>query len=147
EPTEESAQEEISQLIDMLYNKDETARYICRKIYRYYVYYDISSELDNTIINEMAATFKANNFKIQPVLEELFKSRHFYEANAGVSDNNFGSIIKSPLDLTLGTLSFFNAHIPDHTTDLTNFYEAMTNLIRIMRGMGMDFYQPVEVAG
>src|SRR5690606_33545040 len=53
----------------------------------------------------------------------------------------------SPLDLTLGTLSFFNAHIPDPSTDLTNFYEAMTNLIRIMRGMGMDFYQPVEVAG
>lgn len=146
-PTAESALDEISQLIDMLYAQEETARYICRKIYRYYVYYDIPKELDDSIIKEMAATFKANNFKIQPVLEELFKSQHFYEATGGVTDDTFGSIIKSPLDIALGTIKFFNVVVPDYTANTAVFYETSKNLLKKIEGQGMNIYEPVEVAG
>lgn len=146
-PTEESALDEISQLIDLLYSKEETARYVCRKIYRFYVYYDIPKELNDTIIKEMAATFRANNFKIQPVLEELFKSQHFYEAAGGNGDDNFGSIIKSPLDLLTGTIKFFNVTIPDYTSETSMFYDTTKDLIKKMKGQGLDFYEPVEVAG
>ena len=146
-PTEESALDEISQLIDLLYSKEETARYICRKIYRFYVYYNIPQELDDTIIKGMADTFKANNFKIQPVLEELFKSQHFYEAAGGNGDDNFGCIIKSPLDLLTGTIKFFNVSIPDYVSETSLFYETTKDLIKKMKGQGLDFYEPVEVAG
>lgn len=145
--TEESALDEISQLIDLLYSRPETARYICRKLYRYFVYYHIPQELDDTIINEMANTFAANNFKIQPVLEDLFQSKHFYEAAGGVSDDSFGGIIKSPLDLAMGTIKFFQVAIPDYVSNTAIFYETTKDLIKKMGDQGLNFYEPVEVAG
>jgi len=138
---------DISQLIDLLYSQGETARYICRKIYRYYTYYNIPKELDDTIISEMAATFTSNNFKIQPVLEELFKSTHFYEADTGVTDDSYGGIIKSPLDLVLGTIKFFNIQMPDYVSSTETYYETSGDLLKKMKAQGMEFYEPIEVAG
>lgn len=147
--TEESALDEISQLVDMIYAKPETARNICRRIYRFYVYHDITQAIDDTIIAEMANTFTANGFKLQPVLEELFKSQHFYEAGAGVNDDNFGGIIRSPLDLVIGTLRFFElqTQIPDYLTASAEFYAVSGGLINSLSGMGMHFYEPYDVAG
>lgn len=146
-PTEASAYDEIHQLIEMLYSKPETARNICRRIYRYYVYHDITQELDDTIIAEMANTFQQNDYKLQPVLEDLFKSQHFYDAAAQTSDDSFGGIIKSPLDLIIGTYRFFDIKLPNATADVENFYNYTGELIGAMSGMGMHFYQPFDVAG
>lgn len=146
-PTLASALDEISQLIDMIYEQEETARNICRKIYRFYVYHEVSETLHNTIIAEMANTFRANGFKLQPVVENLLRSQHFYEAAAGYNDDNFGGIIKSPLDLIVGTLRFFNYPIPDSTTNAPSFYEMNGEIINLANDQGMSFYQPFDVAG
>lgn len=146
-PTLESALDEISQLIDMIYEQEETLLHICRKIYRYYVYHEIPEALHNTIIAEMANTFRLNGFKLQPVVENLLRSQHFYEAAAGVDDDQFGSIIKSPLDLIVGTLRFFNYPVPDITVDPAGFYETTEEIISLADNQGMSFYQPFDVAG
>lgn len=145
--TEASAIDEIGQLIDLLYAQEETARYICRKIYRFFVYSHISPTVETEIIQEMANTFKANGFKIQPVLEELFQSQHFYEASTGVEDDHFGGVIKSPLDLIMGTLLFFEVQLPDYTQDPSGFYETTDNILKLLEGQGLSFYEPIEVAG
>jgi hypothetical protein len=131
----------------MIYEQEETARNICRKIYRFYVYHEVSETLHNTIIAEMANTFRANGFKLQPVVENLLRSQHFYEAAAGYNDDNFGGIIKSPLDLIVGTLRFFNYPIPDSTTNAPSFYEMTGEIINLANDQGMSFYQPFDVAG
>ncbi|MEP2771896.1 MAG: DUF1800 family protein [Fulvivirga sp.] len=146
-PTEESMLDEISQLIDMIFDREETARHICRKLYRFYVYYEIDEPLDDDIIANMAATLIANDYKIQPLLEELFQSEHFYEAVAGNQDDKFGGIIKSPLDLILNSLTFFDFQLPTYDTDLANFYDVTGSLLDQMSSMGMNFYEPFEVAG
>ena len=97
-PNEASALDEIQQLIDLIYAKPETAKNICWKIYRYFVYAPHTPQeslaIDGPIITEMANTFISNNFEIQPVIENLLRSQHFYEATAGsVTDDNFGGII------------------------------------------------------
>jgi len=145
--SEEVALDEIGQLIDMIYAKGETARHICRKIYRYFVYHDITPEKEISIISQMAQTFINNQYKIQPVIEELLVSRHFYDAEGGVEDNNFGGIIKSPLDLILGTLIHFNIPVPDPVADPDVFYGFTGSLIKAMSDQGLDFYEPFEVAG
>ena len=145
--TEASAYDEVSQLIDSIYSKRETAKNICRRIYRYFVYRDVSTSIDATVIEEMATTFINGQFKLQPVLEELFKSQHFYDAAAGVSDDNFGGIIKSPLDLMVGTFRLFDIQLPSHTTSSQLFYEKTGDLIRQLTLMGMHFYEPFDVAG
>ncbi|KAJ1380561.1 hypothetical protein B484DRAFT_440940, partial [Ochromonadaceae sp. CCMP2298] len=106
-PNEESVLDEISQFIDLIYAQEETARSICREIYRFFVYHQIDEALQDDIIQDMADIFIANEFKLQPVLVALLTSDHFYEAEAGSEDNNFGSIVKSPLDLVLGFMRNF----------------------------------------
>ena len=145
--TEESAYDEISQLIDSIYSQPETAKNICRRIYRFYVYREVSSTIESTIIQEMANTFTSGGYKLQPVLEELFKSQHFYDAAVGVNDDNFGGIIKSPLDLMIGTFRLFNIQLPSPTTSPTEFYENTSDLVRQLTLMGMHFYEPFDVAG
>ncbi len=147
-PTEASMLDEIDQLINLIYAQPETAKNICRKIYRFYVYYNITNTIDTTIIASMVSTLTANNFKIQPVIEELLQSQHFFDsATATVDDDNFGAIIKSPLDIVAGTLNFFEYQIPDHSTQPVLFYEKAQALQYKMLTQGMDFMNPNDVAG
>lgn len=149
-PTEASALDEIDQLIEMIYARPETAKNICRKIYRFFVFapHDTASAvtIENSVIGEMAATFAANEYKILPVVENLLRSQHFYEAGAGIGDDNFGGIIKSPLDLVTGTIRFLGLPIPDMSTP-AQFYETTGEIVGLMDDMGMGFYEPYDVSG
>ncbi|MCS6973909.1 MAG: DUF1800 domain-containing protein [Cyclobacteriaceae bacterium] len=145
--TEQSALDEISQLIDMIYTQEETARHICRKIYRFFVYHKIDTTIENTIIAEMANTFRTNNFKLQPVVENLLRSQHFYDAAVGLSDDKYGGIIKSPLELITGTLKFFQISVPNMSSQPQQFYEFTGAINSTMENQGMIFYQPFDVAG
>ncbi len=146
-PTEESVLDEISQYVDIIYDQAETARSICRELYRFFVYHQIDLSLQEDIIQDMADIFTANEFKIQPVLEALLTSEHFFEAEAGEDDNNFGSIIKSPLDLVLGFMRNFDLALPDYETELADYYDYTGALLGAINIQGMDYYEPFEVAG
>jgi uncharacterized protein (DUF1800 family) len=153
-PSEESALDEIKQLVDIIYDQAETAKNICRKIYRFYVWSPHTKDeamaietAPNDIIGEMASLFVSSGYKIQPVIENLLRSQHFYEAGASIPDDNFGGIIKSPLDLSLGALRFFNVQLPDYTSSPEEFYEITNALIADWGSMGMSFFEPYDVAG
>ena len=105
---------ELDALIDMIFTKSQVvSEYICRRLYRYFIYYDIDATIESNIIRPLAQTFVANNWEIAPVLNQLFKSQHFYDmANRGV-------YIKSPFDLVIGSLRTFNLNYT--VTDATNF--------------------------
>ncbi|SKC59870.1 DUF1800 domain-containing protein [Ohtaekwangia koreensis] len=150
-PTLESALDEITKLIDLIYEQPETARNICRKIYRFFLWAphtDAEVMASETIIDQMAALFvsPANNFKIQPVIENLLRSQHFYDAAGGVTDDAFGGLIKSPIDLVIGTLKFFNVSVPD-PTQADQYYMATGEVLGQIRRQGMNFYNPYDVAG
>lgn len=150
--TEASALDEIVQLIDMIYLQPQTAKNLCWKLYRFFVYAPHTPEesiaIDNPIVTEMANTLVANGFKIQPVIENLLRSQHFYEASGGtVTDDNFGGIIKSPLDLVLPTLKFFEIPITTMQTSATEFYDQLAEILDYVTAQAMNFYEPYDVAG
>ncbi|HUC83441.1 MAG TPA: DUF1800 family protein, partial [Flavisolibacter sp.] len=99
---------ELDALLNMIFAKStEVSRYICRRLYRYFVYYDIDANIEANVIIPLAQTFVAANWNIKPVLEQLFKSQHFFDmANRGV-------YIKSPFDLVAGTLNSFKVNTTD----------------------------------
>jgi uncharacterized protein (DUF1800 family) len=110
---------ELDDLINMIFSKqDVVAKYICRRLYRFFVYYDIDANIETNVIAPLAQTFINNNWEIRPVLQQLFKSQHFFDAV------NRGVIIKSPLDLYVGFYRVFNMNISP--TDSAN-YEALYN--------------------
>jgi len=87
---------EVDALVDMIFSQEELSKYICRKIYRFFIYYKIDSEIETKVITPLAQIFRNNNYNIQPVLATLFKSQHFYDLVYSSA-----CIIKSPLDFVI----------------------------------------------
>ena len=93
-----NGENEYKDLINMIFAKKETARYLIRKLYRWFVYYRIDDNIESQIIEPLATLFVENNFEIKPVLKMLLSSEHFF-------DENFrGCTIKNPLEFTVGML-------------------------------------------
>jgi len=86
------------QLVDIIFEQAETARFICRKLYKEFVFYKV----DESFVDQMANVFRNNNYEIKPVLSFLFQSEHFYE------DQFKGGKIKSPIEFLVGTLKNFD---------------------------------------
>lgn len=146
--TAESARQELNEMVDMIFAQEATALNICRKIYRFFVYYNITPEVETNVIKPMAQTFIASDFVLKPVLELLFQSKHFFDEDDTVVRNNTqGAIIKSPLDITIGTMRFFNVTLPDMYTEPEKFYELVSGVLDSMYNQGLDFYNPLDVSG
>lgn len=147
-PTAEAAYQELDDLIEMIFDKLETARFIIRKLYRFFVYHFISDEVEQDIIQPLAQQFQASGYDIPSALKTLLSSQHFYDSdNAVTSDNNIGALIKSPLELNLGILKFFDVEVPDRNTETALFYQGMGYLNDTFNDQGLNYYEPFEVAG
>ncbi|MEY4351543.1 MAG: hypothetical protein RL078_1622 [Bacteroidota bacterium] len=124
--------------IDVIFNQPETAKYICRKLYRYFVNYDISPWVETNIIAALAQTFINSNFEIQPVLSQLLGSEHFYDSSVR------GAIIKSPLEAIFsmlnGTQSLLNF-------DLQTTAQMYLTMYTVADQMGQEYGAPPSVAG
>jgi uncharacterized protein (DUF1800 family) len=146
--TPDAAKTELSDMVEMIFGEDETARFLCRKLYRYFVYYNITTDVETQIIVPLAQVFKSSGYNIKTVLTKLLTSSHFYDAdNAETPDNNIGALIKSPIDLTLGALRFFSVTFPATATQ--SFYDDgyRNGVMKLIYDQGLDFYEPYDVAG
>jgi uncharacterized protein (DUF1800 family) len=107
--------QETDDLIDMLFAKNETSKHIVRKLYRWFVYYEIDDQVEQLVIEPLAAIFQQNNYEIKPVLRALFLSEHFFDAL------NRGCMIKSPCDLVVGHLREYQVNFPDPSDVESNY--------------------------
>lgn len=145
--TVEAAMQEVQELVDMIFEQKETARQFCRKLYRFFVYYKITPEIESSIIDPLAETLLNNNYETEPVLRQLFSSQHFFDQ--GVTNEATrvqASLIKSPLDVMAGTLRFFEISLPDRT-QLPVYYNLYKELLHKLAQQGLDLYEPFDVAG
>src|SRR5690606_35702568 len=129
---------EYETLIDIIFNQDECAYFICRKLYRYFVNYDITASVETNVITEMANEMIANNYEVLPVLDMLFRSEHFYDIAVR------GSIIRSPLDAYFAA---FNSTSTAATYDLATNMEMMLNIYWLAEASGQAYATPPQVAG
>lgn len=133
------AEEEYKSLIDMIFNQAETARFLARKLYRYFVYYVIDAATETSMIEPMAVLLRNSNYNLKPVLSALFQSQHFYDVLS------IGCDIKSPVSYTIGLLKQFQVALP--TTPLSVQYETFRNIHGLMSVMQQDLFDPPSVAG
>ncbi len=95
---------EFDIFFNMLFTHQQVAiaKYICRRLYRFFVYYDIDANIEANVIVPLSAFLISSNWEMAPVVIKLLKSEHFFDpANKGV-------MIKSPLDFIAGTLRTLN---------------------------------------
>lgn len=108
---------ELQELVAMLLSHSETPKFICRKLYRWYVNSNVTQDIEDNVIVPLATFFASsgNNFEILPVLKKLLTSDIFYD------ERNIGAIVKSPAEFMIGMLRHFNLTVPDMTTDYVAF--------------------------
>ncbi len=132
--------QELDELIDMLFNTTEAARFICRKLYKWFVYYEIDDATERDVIIPMATVLQSNNFEIKPALEVLFKSEHFFDTI------NQACYIKNPFDIIVGTLREFNVAYPAYT-NYTTGYPLFFSIYNNAADMQQQLFQPPDVSG
>jgi uncharacterized protein (DUF1800 family) len=145
--TVNAAKAELDELINMIFNQVETARFITRKIYRFFVYYKIDDQIESQVIVPLAEIFRSNNFSLPELIKSLLSSQHFFDTdNAATADDNKGAIIKSPVEIILGTCRLFNVIFPADTSLL---YQTVyqKGLLEEIYKQGLQFYEPFDVAG
>ncbi len=141
---------ELKEFIDMVLNQAETAKFICRKLYRFFVSRKITTEIENDIIVPLANTFRAN-YNLEPVITQLLKSEHFYDADdSDNTDEIVGGLVKSPLDLVTSVLSTTAYPVPHPITQgewhYKKFYYNQI-LDNVMIPAAQDLFRPPSVAG
>jgi uncharacterized protein (DUF1800 family) len=132
--------DELKDLVTMILDQHETARFIVRKFYRFFIQADISAQIEKEFIEPLAAIFR-KDYELKPVLTAFFKSQHFYD------ETLFGSQIKSPLDLIVGTLRNFNYQLPDPVKTRTQYDAAITYFYSRAREQQMDIIDQPSVFG
>ena len=150
--TEAGALKELDSALSMIFANDEVALYICRRIYRFFVYYTIDETVENEVIKPMADIFSQSKYNIKPVLKALFSSQHFFETAIKAC------LIKSPIENIIGFLREFNVILPADTVkirvDVNNFkryeilsYVAYTSIVDQLTEQGQNLGDPPNVAG
>ncbi len=87
---------ELDDLLNIIFLQQEVAKFICRKFYQFFIYYEIDAATEANVITPLADVFRSNNYEVKALLRALFKSEHFYDPL------NMSCLIKSPVDFTVG---------------------------------------------
>jgi uncharacterized protein (DUF1800 family) len=135
---QDAGEEEYKILIDIIFSKDEVAKFISRKLYRWFVYYKITDEVETEVITPMAQLIIDNNYELKPALMALFSSNHFF------AFLNIGPMIASPLDYIMSMVKKFEIKFSD---DMDTKYKGIEKLLFLAKDMEQEYYQAPDVAG
>ena len=97
---------EFDEMLNMIFDKNEVSKFICRKLYTFFIYYEIDADVEANVITPLATIFRQANYDIKPVLKALLTSEHFFDAA------NKGCLIKSPIDYVVGIAREFQMDFP-----------------------------------
>ncbi len=135
-----NGENEYEDLIEMIFANKETARFLCRKIYRWFVYYHIDENIENNIIEPLATLLFDNNYEIAPVMAKLLASDHFYDPE------NRGCMIKNPLVFSANLLRQFEITFPTNEQYVLQYdFWLFVNFIIQLQEMNLG--NPPGVAG
>ena len=113
-------------IIHILLEQRQTARFITKKIYKYFV----NDTVDDARVEWLSGRFYKNDFDIKKLLEDIYLSDWFYD------EKNIGSRIKSPVELLAGIRRFLPMEMQNDQAQLL-----------FQRTLGQILFYPPNVAG
>ena len=131
---------ELNDMLDMLFSNTEAALFLCRKLYIWFVYYEITPEIEANIIQPLAVIMRASNFDVKPVIKALLSSQHFFDTM------NRGCQIKSPVDMLIGMLREFEVKFPTPDLYATN-YGLWNFIVSYLNNLQQNIGDPPDVSG
>ncbi|HMQ46866.1 MAG TPA: DUF1800 domain-containing protein [Saprospiraceae bacterium] len=113
-------------IIDILLEQKQTAAFIVRRIYRYFV----NEKVDEDIVADLSRRFYESDYHIGQLMRYIFESDWFYApANLGVK-------IKSPVELLAGMIRSMDMQFPQNHS-----------ILFLERALGQVLFNPPNVAG
>jgi uncharacterized protein (DUF1800 family) len=113
-------------IIDIILEQKDTARFITAKIYKYFV----NEDIDEQKVEHLAEKFYRDNYNLQKLMKEIFLSDWFY------SEQNIGTRIKSPVELIVGVRRLIPMEMQKPEAQLL-----------FQRVLGQVLFYPPNVAG
>ncbi|MBK9257274.1 MAG: DUF1800 domain-containing protein [Saprospiraceae bacterium] len=129
---------EYKNLIDIIFERDEPALFISKKLYRWFVHSGIDDQVYQDVIIPMAQIIRDSDYEIKPALKALLSSEHFYD------ECNIGGIIKNPVDFLMNAVNQFEILLPD---DAALRQRVLIALFATSSAMQMAVFQAPSVAG
>jgi uncharacterized protein (DUF1800 family) len=114
------------EVLDLLLERKETAQFITKKIYKYFV----NENIDPSKTQWLAERFYKNDYHIGKLMEDIFTSDWFYD------EKNIGVRIKSPIELLAGMQRMLPMELDNSEA-----------LLLVQRALGQMLFYPPNVAG
>jgi uncharacterized protein (DUF1800 family) len=112
-------------IVDLCLAQPACPRFLAKKLLRNFVL----PAPDAALVEAFAARIRHHDFALQPALRELFSSRLFFSAESR------GALIKSPLDLVLGSYRTLDCQAK------------LGAAIPVLATLGQDIFEPPTVKG
>ncbi|MFI5001329.1 MAG: DUF1800 family protein [Reyranellales bacterium] len=113
-------------IVAILLRHPRTAETVVEKLWREFV----SLKPDPVEVKRLADSFRSGGYEMKPLLRTLFLSQSFRDPA------NRGALIKSPIDLVVGSVHMLGLPVPEKT-----------QLVRMMAGLGQSPFDPPNVKG
>lgn len=113
-------------IIDIILDQKETARYLVTKIYKYFV----NEKVDEKRIEKLATSFFSSNYNIAKLMQQILESDWFYKAE------HIGAKIKSPIEFLIGLAKVLDIKFKNTKSVISTQY-----------ALGQVLFKPPNVAG
>lgn len=117
-------------VLDILLRQPATAEFIVGKLWREFVSPTPATAADTAEIRRIAGIFRNSGYALRPTLRALLLSRAFW------AKENRGVLVKSPVDLVVGSMRTLEIPVPDALP-----------LAFAVRNLGQDLFAPPNVKG
>ncbi len=114
------------EIIKLLTEQKQTARFITKKLYKYFV----NDTIDEAKVEWLSNRFYQNGYEIKKLLEDIYTSDWFY------AEKNMGTKIKSPVELLVGIRRLLPMQMENDQAQLL-----------FQRTLGQVLFFPPNVAG
>ena len=114
------------QIIDIILEQPQCARFIVTKIWRFFAYEDP----DASLVDALAIRFRQAHYELKPLLRTIFSSEEFH------SDRAKGAVIKSPVQYLVQARRSLGVYAPEGRA-----------LVNIYRQLGQVPFYPPNVKG
>ncbi|MFV0606208.1 MAG: DUF1800 family protein [Niabella sp.] len=113
-------------ILQILLDNKQTAYYITRKIYSFFV----NRKIDEEIVKSLAERFYKSRYSISKLMEDIFTADWFYD------EKNIGAQIKSPIELLAGIQRAVPMQLDNDAA-----------LLNLQKLLGQQLLYPPNVAG
>lgn len=123
---QDGGEDEYKQVIDIILQKKETARFLCRQLHIWFVGAEIDDEVEENVIEPMASILFDSNYNVKPALEALLKSEYFFD------EKHLGCMVNHPLDFIYKMINSLELPLTEDRFEQLDLWKRLQNYATLL---------------